>query len=188
MATINLKGVGNYKGKITKSFEIRKLAFSDYDYSIDDCVYTGTKQKPNVIATSLTTGERITLKTGTAVKAVFKNNVNIGDNVTAVISPKNKRFFDMRDGESTSKEIKFSIVKGNLENVTIMPIKDQKYKKGREIKPKLTVKVGTVKLKLNKDYKVTYSNNTEKGYGEATITSANEEHFTGSQTIKFVIK
>ena len=186
-ASVIIKGIGNYRGSITKKFKITPLSFDSYEYSIDDCSYTGSKVQPDVIATNLLTGERITLKTGTALKVVFKDNVEIGK-ATATISPKNKKFFTIKDGDNAKKVITFSIVKCNLEDVVISPIKDQKYNKGKEIKPQITVKLGTAKLKQNKQYKVTYKNNKEKGYGTATITPKDETHFEGSQEIKFVIK
>lgn len=187
-ATLKIKGVGNYKGTITKTFAITPLTFYDYEYSIDDCVYTGSKVSPDVIAVNLKTGERMTLKTGTALKVKFENNKEISNTAKATISPKNKKFFTIEAGSTPKKEITFSIVKCNLEDVTISPIKAQKYKKGKEIKPTLTVKVGTVKLKKNKAYKVSYSNNKEKGYAIATITAADGKHFEGTQSVQFVIK
>ena len=187
-ATLRIKGIGNYKGYITKTFKITPLAFDSYEYSIDDCAYTGSKVKPDIIATNRLTGERITLETGIALKVVFSNQIEISGEAKAVISPKNKKFFTIKEGGDATKEITFSIVKCSLEDVAISPVKDQKYNKGKEIKPKLTVKLETAQLKQNKQYKVTYENNKEKGYGTAIITSADETHFEGSQEIKFVIK
>lgn len=57
---------------------------------------------------------------------------------------------------------------------------------GKQIKPSVTVKVGSTKLKKNKDYTVKYSNN--KKVGTATITVTGKGKYTGKLTKTFKIK
>ena len=56
---------------------------------------------------------------------------------------------------------------------------------GKQIKPSVTVKVGSTKLKKNKDYTVKYSNN--KKVGTATITVTGKGKYTGKLTKTFKI-
>lgn len=57
---------------------------------------------------------------------------------------------------------------------------------GKQIKPSVTVKVGSTKLTKNKDYTVKYSNN--KKVGTATITVTGKGKYTGKLTKTFKIK
>lgn len=194
-ASVTIKGKGNYKGKITREFEVKKLNWDNYDFSVDDCYYTGKKLKPDIIATSKTTGIYFPLKSGTAVKVTYTNNMDLsreGQPATAKFSPKNMKFFD--GASSAQGEAEFSIVPCDLSDagaVKVAPVKMQKSKNDKVITPKLDVRLGTTKLKANKHYKVEPADgytNKEPGIGKVKIIPADTEHFTGEQTVTFIIK
>lgn len=71
-------------------------------------------------------------------------------------------------------------------DVTIKEIADQTYT-GDEIKPALSVKLGSHKLLLDRDYTVSYRNHIETGVAAAKVTGIGDYTKGGSQTIYFNI-
>ena len=61
-----------------------------------------------------------------------------------------------------------------------------KYYTGKSLKPSVTVTLKGKKLVLNKDYKVTYKNNTNIGQAIVTITGIGK--YTGSISRNFTIR
>ena len=66
----------------------------------------------------------------------------------------------------------------------VITVKNQTYT-GKALKPAVTVKYGTVTLKKNTDYTLTYKNN--KKAGTATVTVTGKGNYTGSKAVKFKI-
>lgn len=185
-AKVTVKGKNNYRGTLKTTFTIGAMGFDDYDYSIEDQLYTGKKCTPNIIAIHRTTGEVITLSSKNAFKVKWADNTAVGT-ATATFEPKNSNTFVFDRSKDNKKVIEFNIVKTDLAMARIAPIADQKYRKNKETKPKISVYVGNTKIS-NRNLKIVYGSNTDKGIGTVTITSADPEHFTGTQTATFTIK
>lgn len=78
----------------------------------------------------------------------------------------------------------FLIYGQSISGATIDPIPDQRYT-GYQIRPAVTVRLGSVKLTENKDYTLNYYNNTNAG--TATVTVVGKGGYSGSRTAAFKI-
>ena len=73
----------------------------------------------------------------------------------------------------------------NGDSITVSKVSRKSFT-GQEITPKITVKDGNTKLKKNKDYKITYSNNVMPGR-RAAIKIRGIGDYTGTRTVYFWI-
>lgn len=81
-------------------------------------------------------------------------------------------------------ECTVTVTKRNVSKVTYTSPGKQKYT-GKAIKPSLTIKYKGIKLRKNKDYKISYKNNTK--IGKATITIKGMGKYIGTKKITFTI-
>lgn len=137
--------------------------------------YTGKRIKQQI---KITCGETV-LKEDVDYKISYKNNVNAGK-AYIVFIPIGKY-----EGIK-SLEYGFNISKAEIKNVNVKKVKWQKYKNGKAIKPKVTLKYNGKKLKKGKDYTVSYKNNKNKGTGKIVIRG--KGNFKGKRIIKFKIE
>lgn len=70
-------------------------------------------------------------------------------------------------------------------SIKIIMNNDQLSYTGRSLKPNITINANNKKLTNNKDYKLTYSNNTNVGYGYVTVNGIGD--YTGTKNLKFNI-
>lgn len=143
---------------------------------ISSKTYTGSAIEPSV---TVTLNNKI-LKENEDYTVTYSNNISIG---TAKILIKGIGNYV---GEKT---ITFEIVaptasKINLSSASVSEISSQSYT-GSAIKPSVTVKINGKTLVLNKDYKVTYSNNKDIGTAEIRIEGIG--NYTGKKTVTFKI-
>ena len=106
----------------------------------------------------------------------YKDNTKIG---TATVTITGKGNY------SGSKTVTFKIVKRDISKLTIGTIGNQNYT-GKAIKPAVSIKNGSVALKQDTDYTLSYKNNKKKG--TATVTITGKGNYIGSVTKNFVIK
>ena len=168
-----ITGKGKYKGTQTKTFKVvaRKISTLTID-KISNKTYTGKAIKPGV---TVKYGSK-KLKNGTDYSVSYKNNKNVGK-ATVTITGK---------GNYTGKvEKTFKIEAKSVKKLKVEKIKDKEYT-GKAIKPKVVVKYGDIKLKKDRDYKVSYSNN--KKIGKATVTIKGKGNYTGTVKKTFKIK
>ena len=177
-ASIIVKGIGNYTGTVTKTFNItapaipKKTDINTLSYSsIADQTYLGFKITPNVEITD----NNYTLKKDTDYSLSYYNNINVG---TASVEIKGIGNY------TGTKKITFNIIAKNLLYTTISDIKSYEYT-GNEIKPTIYIVDGSSKLIENKDYTVSYSNNTVVGTANVLITGIG--NYTGSVSKTFEI-
>jgi len=120
------------------------------------------------------------LKQNEEITVTYSNNTAVGT-ATATVKSKGVNY---KDGERT---INFEILRKPLtsNDVTINDIQDQSYT-GNKIEPTLTIKYNNVTLMegADKDYTVTYSNNTNAGEATATITFLGNYSGTITKTFK----
>lgn len=171
-AKITITGKGNYTGTITKTFSISGTDISKFTVkNIGQQIFTGSAIIPTI---SIASGSK-TLSLNTDYDVTFSNNINAG---TANVSVKGKGNYT---GTLTTT---FKIVSKNIENITVDAIADKWYT-GVAIEPTLTLKIGKITLVKDKDYTLTYQNNTKAG--KASIYITGKGNYSGSKNVNFSI-
>ncbi len=172
-ATVTVTGIGNYTGAIMKTFTITPKNIELATATLGTpYIYRGTAVTPAV-----------TVKDGDKTLTIFKdytithsNNTNVG---TATVTIKGRGNYI---GTITKT---FEIVPKSINNVTvILEAKSYTYD-GIAKEPSVTVKDEDKTLTINKDYTITYSNNTN--VGTATVTIIGKGNYTGSARTTFTI-
>lgn len=171
-AKLNIIGKGNYKGSCYIGFTIAARPVSMLKISVPSVTYTGKALKPTV---TVKCGSK-TYKNGTDYTLTYKNNTKVGT-ATVVVTGKGKLL-------TGSKSITFKINPKPISKAMIS-YKTSLVYSGASLTPAVTVKYGTVTLKKNTDYTVTYSNN--KNAGTATITVKGKGIYGGSVNKTFKI-
>lgn len=115
------------------------------------------------------------LDSGKDYKASYQNNKNLGK---ATIT------FKGIGNYKGTKKVSYTIVKRSVRSATCHYKKTRSYT-GRWVKPNVTLKVGKVKLKKNRDYTLVYRNNLQ--IGKASVVIRGMGNFTGKKTITFKI-
>lgn len=193
-AKVTLTGKGDYKGKIQKTFKITKLkdfAQSKMMTGVMPCTFNGKAQKPELMVyyyeNGVLNGMPVELNVSKVFTVTYKENKDPGTG-TAILKPK-KGIFETVTDETV--EIKFNIGKANIDDAKANVIKVQPYK-GKAVTPKVSLKLGSYKLKEGVDYTVEYENNDSRG--RATIimkaiekNGEKEGYFTGEKKIQFFI-
>ena len=170
-ATVTIKGIGNYTGEITETFEISSIDISD---AVIDGVSSSVTYKGSAYTFDLTVtlnGE--TLTSGTDYTVSYSNNTNVG---TATITITGKGNYE------GSVQTTFEIVAKSISGGTVTA--SNKVYTGSALKPSVTVKLSGSTLSSS-DYTVAYSNNTN--VGTATITITGKGNYTGTITGSFNI-
>ena len=171
-ASITVTGMGNYSGTQTKNYTIAPLDISIATVSGVESSYAfnGTEIKPTVTVTldGKTLG-------ADAYDIAYADNLNAG---TARITITGK-------GNYTGAITKaFDITPIRLEDATIEPIGEQPWR-GGAVTPVPVIKAGDIELVVNRDFTVTYSDNT--GTGTATAVVTGKGNCTGTVTLTFTI-
>ena len=173
-AVVIITGKGNYKGTAKVTFKIRRASIADMKIKgIKDAEYTGKaitrKIKVKNGKTVLTAGRDYTVS--------YKNNVNKG---TASVIIKGKGNFKGK------VEKTFEISAASIEKAKLIGVKDMPFT-GKPVElEKLKVKLGSKKLKKDRDYTVEYKNNVKLGTASVTVTGKGNYKDKVSRT--FLIK
>ncbi len=183
--TVTVKGKGNYAGKKTATFNIRKVDLSDelLDITFTDA-YTATSSKnPKLVFSAKYNGKA--LKVNKDYSLTVKN---ANGTVTSSYSEEGKYTLVVAatgSNYSGSKEFSFEVTK----KIPVSKLKVGKIAKaeytGKEHTPVLSVKSGKTELVLNRDYTVTYEDNIEVGTATAVITGMGD--YVGSRKVAFQI-
>lgn len=115
------------------------------------------------------------LDSGKDYKASYQNNKNLGKATITIKGIGNYK---------GTKKVSYTIVKRSVRSATCHYKKTRSYT-GRWVKPNVTLKVGKVKLKKNRDYTLVYRNNLQIGKDSVVIRGMG--NFTGKKTITFKI-
>lgn len=174
-AKVTIIGIGNYEGKVIKTFNITNSEQKDiYSLNInqlDDETYTGIKITPDV---EITDGD-YRLSKNADYELSYENNINVG---TAKVTIRGIGNY------TGTRTLEFNIVQKDINLVTIQDIGDQVHT-GEEVEPSVMISDGSAKLVEDKDYNISYSNNVD--LGEATITITGIGNYTGTVTKNFNI-
>ncbi len=181
VATVEINGSGNYKGKAEGRFSIKPSPIIDYDNVITtvlnttSMVYTGTPREPEATVTL----NGIRLEKNLDYTISYRNNINVGNNAVAIIKGIGRIF--------GTKELLFSITPTTLNGTATVEPSSFIYS-GKENTPLLknfTLDNGTV-LVQGRDYEVSYRNNIDVGRGVLIATGKNG--LGGTQEFQFEIK
>ena len=145
-------------------------------WTIKNYFYTGKAITPSITGKYTDeTGKTYTLKQNVDFKiSSLSNNKKAGTAYVSVIAVAGGGYGGYKN------DIPFKIVKASVSG-----IKATYAYKGSQIKPSVTVKVGSKTLKKNTDYTVTYSTNKKPGYGYVTIKG--KGNYVGTIKKSFVI-
>ena len=169
---MTITGKGNYKGTKEKSFAIKPKSISGMTFGkIADQKYTNKALKPSV---SVKDGERL-LQQGRDYTVAYRNNKKAGKAQVIVTGTGNY---------TGTKTLTFAIRK-ELAKAKIAKIKPQTYKKGKAVKPKVTVTYQKKKLRKGRDYTVTYKKN--KKVGKAVVIIKGKGNYMGTKKATFKI-
>ena len=178
-ASIIIKGIGNYTGTVTKTFNIKNVDTNNKtDISklnitnIEDQTYVGIKITPDV---EIKTSNNKVLVRNTDYSLRYYDNINVGTATIEITGIGNYR---------GTRKVTFKITPKEISTATVKDIPNQKYT-GSEISPSVKITDGSAKLVNGTDYNLTYSNNTE--LGDATVTITGKGNYTGTTTKTFTI-
>ena len=158
-ATVTITGKGNYQGTRQKTFIIAKEK-TPAKITCANKTYNGLSQ---TIATC----------SGGTIKNATQTNVG-SYTITCT-------------GDSSHKNAantECSITQGDISKSTVAGIANKTYT-GSPITPAVTVKIGTLTLKKDTDYTVSYSNNTNAGIAKVIITG--KGNYKGTKQVTFNI-
>ena len=175
-AKVVITGCGEYTGTKTVNFVISKKSFEDLEFTItpDSFEYDGSAKKPNV---TVKDGKKaLTEKTDYEVK--YSDNTIAGEG-TVTITASDKGNY------SGSVEKKFTIAKSDISTASITLDEYSFVADGTEKKPTVTVEKNGRVLVEDRDYFVEYTNNTEAGTANVSVTAGG--NYTGKLGASFVI-
>lgn len=158
-ATAIIKGKGTYSGTIKIEYEIAGADISTSRFWTNNVAaveYSGYEIKPQIILEN-TFGSLVQDRDYTIA---YSNNTNAGKAKIILSGIGNYR---------GTKVITFNITQRNIELGYFSSIASQVYL-GSALRPIPAITYSSASLKNNVDYKVTYSNNINKGTATATIT------------------
>lgn len=171
-ASVTITGIGTYSGTKTVTFRITGPSlYSATIAAIPDQLYTGSDIRPELTVTVNNT----TLRQNTDYYVSYSNNRNVGTATVTVTG---------RGNYTGTKTSTFRIIGKDLSNTKVSSIDTQRYT-GEEIRPAVTVKIGSVTLQRNVDYTLTYRDNIRPGTASILITGAGS--YSGSKTVTFKI-
>ncbi|MDE7083175.1 MAG: hypothetical protein K2O89_05680, partial [Clostridia bacterium] len=174
IVTVTITGLGNFTGTVTKTFEIvaadiSKATITDVDAEYP---YTGSAITPEPTVTL----NGVALVKDRDYTVTYRNNTNIGAGIVVVTGIGNY---------AGIKETAFTIGVADITNATVTNVDAEYPWTGTVIEPPLTVTLKGVGLVKDRDYTVTYTDNTEVGVASYEITGIG--NYTGNITGSFEI-
>ena len=158
-----IEGIGEYQGKVEKSFKITKEEITPTIDDISPQEYTGTVITPKV---NVKVGDKL-LEENKDYTLNYSNNINAGEATMTISSTK------------TSTYAFTTITKNFIITPKIITEKDITLEKqtikhnGKERIVNITITMNNKTLEKDKDYKVTYSNNINIGTANITVEGIN---------------
>ena len=172
-ASITISGKGNYSGTKNATFKIvaKSISGATVD-AISSQSYTGAAISP---AVTVKDGSK-TLKQGTDYTVAYSGNTNVG---TATVTITGKGNYDK------TKTASFKIIAKPVSELSVGAISNQTYT-GSALTPAPVIKNGTITIKKDTDYTLSYSKNINAGI--ATIKVTGKGNYSGTRDINFTIK
>jgi len=184
MATVTIKGKGNYTGTVTKEYVIVKSELTTENISVNSVLYSKSKNawKASVTVTD-TSGKKLSKDKDYTLTYVNAD----GNEITDTTLPAGTAVKVKVEGINNyygNGEVSYIIAAEKISKATVEKIADVKFN-GKEQKPKLTVKVGETTLEEGKDYELTYAKNINVGTAKVTIKGL--DNYYGTKTVSFKI-
>lgn len=184
--SIIVTGKGNYKGTATATFEIKPFDLATV--AIDDIYVGWTDRNIKISPIVRANGKTLTLGRDYSLLDIYENpiaTVKDADNYVIKVKPLNNNYtatsYPTFGVHVTSDKL--------LNKATISRVPDQNYANGAEIKPNVTVKIGSLTLVEGTDYTINYNNtNKEVGIATGTILPLPGRGISGFKTFTFKIK
>ncbi len=174
IGVINIAGIGNNSGTITRYFRIIASLSKCTIGAIPTQEYTGSAITPSVVVRC---GNTI-LKAGTDYTVTYINNINIGTATVMIRAASNENY----TGSATTT---FKI--GNdMSSFLVTGYAPTLVYTGDALTPGVIVESGNTVLTQGKDYTVSYRNNVDVGLAEIIVTGIGR--YDGTQTVNFVIE
>lgn len=172
-ANVVIEGIGNYKGTITKEFNIVANVLEESMVAeIESVTYTGSETAPGVVVKD---GEK-TLVENTDYIVTYEDNINVGT-ATAIITGQNNY--------ANTVEMTFEITAKSLASASISEIDNITYNRMAQ-EPTPTVTVDKIELVLGQDYTLSYETNTNAG--EAKVIVSGKGNYVDEASKIFVIE
>ena len=163
----------NYSGSARKNFTIGKKALENsFIADIPAQTYTGQPLQPAIVVTY----NNMTLRQGTDYSVVYENNTEAGE-ATVIITAIGNNY-------SGTAEKKFTINTKVLEDSYIANIEAMTYT-GEALEPAPVVTYNGMTLVKDRDYTVSYQNNTNAG--TATVIVTGMGNYSGTAKKEFTI-
>lgn len=182
--TIVITGKGLYKGtkKISVKLTAMSISKAKVEGVVSQYIYGGTAIEQNALKVSLAGA---VLNRDTDYTVSYKDNSKAGT-ATVVVTGTGRYTGTVK---KTFKIAAYNLLTGTGHNVSVSYNKVVSYEKGGS-KPAVTITFDGNELALNKDYTVSYSNNTTVGNKSKlpTITIKGKGNFTGTLTRQFGIQ
>ena len=176
-AALTLEGINNYKGTVTKNYNIKAAALDiSWVKTTPTVTFNGAEQKPTGLV--MKNGSK-TLVPGTDYQITgYSNNINAGQGLMTVKGMNNYSGTLNVPFDIVSKSINGSAIKVTLNKTSYGY-------QGNAKKPTPTVYDGSRLLEVNKDYTVDYLNNVNAGTASVIIKGTN--NYCNSRTVNFTI-
>lgn len=184
-AAVIVHGIGGYTGITSVPFVIKQRMLNETDVTIEpiaDQTFMGTAVKPQVVVKA----EGNTLKAGRDYTVSYANNVKVTSTKAATVTIKGK------GSCKGNRKVSFIILPASLdvtqnEDLSIN-VADAAYNKGKAVKAAVTITDGSYQLKVNRDYTLSYQNNTQvseaDGVKAPTVTITGKGNYAGSMTTR----
>ncbi|MBQ7688873.1 MAG: BspA family leucine-rich repeat surface protein, partial [Clostridia bacterium] len=171
-ATVTVTGNGNYAGTLNETFEITAKSLDGATVTVADQTYTGEALTPDV---TVTLPDGTVLTPGTDYTVEYSNNTDPGTATVTVTGNGNYAGTLSESFEVTAYDISDASVTADKQKYT-----------GEALTPAVKVELsdGTI-LTEGTDYTVEYSNNTEPGRANITVTG--KGFYTGTAFGTFTI-
>ena len=182
-ATVTVSGMGHYAGSKSKTFEIEESNIKSLKNARVLCnplvyTYDGKAHEPEV---TVKMGDKVLVK-DTDYTVAYSNNVEIG-NATVTVTGMGS-YASTQTG--TFKIVKADVATNSLELASVAVTEDNFVYDGTAKTPGVAVIMDGKLLVQDKDYTVTYANNTEIGKGTVSVTGIGD--YTGTNSVEFSIK
>lgn len=180
-ATVNITGIGNYEGEISKNFEIGPKNIGETSIKdIGNFEYTGNEIIPEL---EVSNGSYKLVK-DKDYTVNYKNNIEVG---TATATIDGKGNFNGSVSKNFEITVKSQPTKKDISKLEFSNIIDKTYS-GKSLTPEVIIKDGEYVLEKEKDYLISYNNNINVGTGNIIITGMGEYTGTSNLTFKILAK
>jgi len=173
IASVTITGKGNFRSSITLDYKKKRKDIKGLEATCTESMaYNGGYRNA---AVTLKDGETV-LRLNKDYKVAYKNNVYPGTATVVITGIGNY---------SGTKELTYNIIPRGISAVTMKGLAVKYYTGGARTQS-LTLTYGKQKLKLNKDYTLTYENNVEVGIAKVIVKGIG--NFQGETELLYKIK